>query len=122
MRNLIPIMRFLKHFLFCNVLFHFHFTEQLSLGEYAEPKSKNWEKDYELLILPALQDGQPCYILYRCGNYNKKMKSSSFVLNYNGMPGWIHSKIMVMNGFYSLGLRTIAQFGKRCYMHQPKPP
>jgi twinfilin-like protein len=40
-------------------------NEELSLSDYREPLSEKWESDYEKLILPVLEESQPCYILFR---------------------------------------------------------
>lgn len=40
-------------------------AEELCLSEYSGPDNKSWEKDYEMLIPPLLEDQQPCYILFR---------------------------------------------------------
>lgn len=38
--------------------------EELALDEYRE-QIGNWEEDYEHLVLPLLEDAQPCFVLYR---------------------------------------------------------
>ncbi|XP_066946477.1 twinfilin-1 [Macrobrachium rosenbergii] len=38
--------------------------EALQLGEYQEARG-SWEDDYNLMVLPLLQEKQPCYLLYR---------------------------------------------------------
>ncbi|ODM92108.1 Twinfilin-1 [Orchesella cincta] len=40
-------------------------NEELSLAEYSGPNSDAWEKDYESLIQPMLEESQPCYVLFR---------------------------------------------------------
>ncbi|XP_073420591.1 twinfilin-2 [Dendrobates tinctorius] len=43
--------------------------EQLVLGAHKELR-KSWDHDYDALILPLLDDGQPCYVLYRLDSQN----------------------------------------------------
>ncbi|XP_062272053.1 twinfilin-2 isoform X2 [Scomber scombrus] len=43
--------------------------EQLVLGAYKEPE-KSWDQDYDHLLLPLLDDQEPCYILYRLDSQN----------------------------------------------------
>lgn len=38
--------------------------EELTLVDQKPPKD-NWERDYDTLVLPLLERGQPCYIFYR---------------------------------------------------------
>ncbi|KAL1442988.1 hypothetical protein MTO96_030485 [Rhipicephalus appendiculatus] len=38
--------------------------EELTLVDQKPPKD-NWEKDYDTLVLPLLERGQPCYLFYR---------------------------------------------------------
>lgn len=38
--------------------------EQLTLVDEKPPKD-NWERDYDSLVLPLLERGQPCYLFYR---------------------------------------------------------
>lgn len=40
------------------------FLEQLVLSDYKNVKN-GWEKDYDKLVIPLIEDDQPCYILYR---------------------------------------------------------
>jgi len=40
-------------------------NEALSLSGSHKPLSSKWEDDYEKLILPVLEESQPCYILFR---------------------------------------------------------
>ncbi|XP_067832256.1 twinfilin-2-like isoform X1 [Heptranchias perlo] len=44
-------------------------NEHLALGEHREP-GKTWDKDYDELVLPLLQEVQPCYILYCLDSQN----------------------------------------------------
>lgn len=41
-----------------------YFTEQLVLSAFKEVKN-SWEKDYDVVITPLVEENQPCYILYR---------------------------------------------------------
>ncbi|KAM4722482.1 twinfilin-2 isoform 2-T2 [Rhinophrynus dorsalis] len=43
--------------------------EQLVLGAHKELKH-DWDKDYDAMVLPLLEDTQPCYILYRLDSQN----------------------------------------------------
>ncbi|XP_061583334.1 twinfilin-2 isoform X2 [Cololabis saira] len=43
--------------------------EQLVLGSHREPEN-NWDQDYDRLLLPLLDDQEPCYILYRLDSQN----------------------------------------------------
>ncbi|XP_056000559.1 twinfilin-1-like isoform X2 [Ostrea edulis] len=43
--------------------------EQLEL-EKSEPPLNTWEDDYDKLLVPMLEDKQPCYILYRLDSKN----------------------------------------------------
>ncbi|XP_001367830.1 twinfilin-2 isoform X2 [Monodelphis domestica] len=43
--------------------------EQLVLGAFREP-AQGWEQDYDAAVLPLLDEGQPCYILYRLDSHN----------------------------------------------------
>lgn len=45
------------------------FSEQLVLGAHTEPEH-NWDQDYDHLLLPLLEDQEPCYILYRLDSQN----------------------------------------------------
>lgn len=45
------------------------FSEQLVLGAYTEPEH-DWDQDYDHLLLPLLEDEEPCYILYRLDSQN----------------------------------------------------
>lgn len=38
--------------------------EQLTLVDYKPPKA-TWEQDYDSLVLPLVERGQPCYLFYR---------------------------------------------------------
>lgn len=42
----------------------FYFLEQLVLSSYKDVKD-TWEKDYDKLIKPLVEENQPSYILYR---------------------------------------------------------
>ncbi|XP_063072560.1 twinfilin-2-like [Engraulis encrasicolus] len=44
-------------------------NEQLVLGAYREP-SQSWERDYDNFLLPLLDAGEPCYMLYRLDSQN----------------------------------------------------
>ncbi|KAM7396993.1 hypothetical protein PAMP_019992 [Pampus punctatissimus] len=45
--------------------------EQLSLGT-TRKASKQWDKEYDSLVLPLLEDDVPCYILYRLDSTNNQ--------------------------------------------------
>uniref|UniRef100_A0A3B4AB30 Twinfilin-1 n=1 Tax=Periophthalmus magnuspinnatus TaxID=409849 RepID=A0A3B4AB30_9GOBI len=45
--------------------------EQLTLGT-SRKASKSWDKDYDPLVLPLLEDDVPCYILYRLDSQNNQ--------------------------------------------------
>lgn len=45
--------------------------EQLSLG-CTRQASKQWDQEYDSLVLPLLQDDMPCYILYRLDSSNNQ--------------------------------------------------
>lgn len=49
---------FLSHIIVCFLL------EELSCSATAEMK-KDWEKDYDKLVAPLIEDNIPCYIIYR---------------------------------------------------------
>lgn len=42
----------------------FYLTEQLVLSSYKEVKN-SWEKDFDKMVTPLIEEDQPCYILYR---------------------------------------------------------
>ncbi|XP_009990748.1 PREDICTED: twinfilin-2-like, partial [Tauraco erythrolophus] len=43
--------------------------EQLVLGAHKE-LSRRWDADYDALVLPLLDEQQPCYVLYRLDSQN----------------------------------------------------
>lgn len=45
--------------------------EQLTLGT-TRKASKKWDQEYDSLVLPLLEDGVPCYILYRLDSMNNQ--------------------------------------------------
>ncbi|KAM3608898.1 uncharacterized protein V6R79_006494 [Siganus canaliculatus] len=45
--------------------------EQLTLGG-TKKASKKWDQEYDSLVLPLLEDGMPCYILYRLDSTNNQ--------------------------------------------------
>uniref|UniRef100_A0A1A7XW20 Twinfilin-1 n=1 Tax=Iconisemion striatum TaxID=60296 RepID=A0A1A7XW20_9TELE len=45
--------------------------EQLVLGG-TRKSSKTWDQEYDSLVLPLLEDGLPCYILYRLDSINNQ--------------------------------------------------
>lgn len=52
-------------------VFHICFSEQLSLGA-TRKASKQWDKEYDSLVLPLLEDDVPSYILYRLDSTNNQ--------------------------------------------------
>ncbi|KAG7522814.1 twinfilin-1 [Solea senegalensis] len=46
-------------------------NEQLSVGT-AKRASKQWDQEYDSLVLPLLEDTMPCYILYRLDSSNNQ--------------------------------------------------
>lgn len=44
-------------------------AEQLVLGAHKE-LSRRWDTDYDTLVLPLLDEQQPCYVLYRLDSQN----------------------------------------------------
>jgi len=45
-------------------------NEQLVLEE-SQPPSESWDQDWDHLILPSLEDKQPCYLIYRLDSRNE---------------------------------------------------
>lgn len=54
-----------------NKVIHICFPEQLGLGA-TRKASKQWDKEYDSLVLPLLEDDVPCYILYRLDSTNNQ--------------------------------------------------
>lgn len=46
-------------------------NEQLTLGD-TRQAAKKWDQEYDSLVLPLLEDGMPCYILYRLDSTNNQ--------------------------------------------------
>lgn len=52
-----------------------YITEQLILGDHKEVE-KSWDEDFDKLVIPMVESGQPSYILYRyifIDNFSKCM-------------------------------------------------
>lgn len=45
------------------------FAEQLSVGSFKK-SAKTWDQEFDLFVLPLLEDDVPCYILYRLDSTN----------------------------------------------------
>lgn len=50
---------------------HICFPEQLTLDGTTKA-SKTWDQEYDSSVLPFLEDGVPCYILYRLDSTNNQ--------------------------------------------------